>query len=727
MMLKYFIQRFDAWLSGRVACPDDSEETLVLKKVWWIFVASCFLFPGLEVLSAFVAGEYKVAMLSTAISLFCLALLVLFHFYRRNIEIFGLAFQLTIVAVTSLKTLLTGGLIYTAGVVYVGLIGPIQAIIFPNKVRAVLIYLLYVLSVIGGTMAQPYLWSNYEAPGAYFLATYITKFIFGTAFVFFSLYFFTNELKKMKAEEARRMKEMDDLKTKFYTDITHEFRTPLSIILGMADQLRLEPDKWLHDGTQMIKNNGRRLLSLVNQMLDLSKLDAGAMPVSLIQEDIVAYVRYLTESFHSLAERKQIDLSVTASADQIEMDFDPEKIQSILSNLLSNAIRYTPEHGRIRVTVATESNSPARFLRITVTDNGIGIPKKLHSRIFDRYFQVKNHDTSATEGTGLGLALTREIIRLLGGNISVESEEGHGATFIVRLPLTRRAPNGHIRLPQNHLDLPGHLARESAGSVGRLSAGPNRKLTLLMIEDNADVIQYLRALLEQEYHLEVARDGIEGWEKAIAQVPDLVLSDVMMPRMNGFELCYKLKQDIRTSHIPVVLLTARADIPARLEGLSKGADAYLAKPFDRHELFVQIQNLIVQRKTLQERFGALHGTLQLPESGDALPREDAFLQEVRQTLEKHLGEEDFGIAELCRALGMSRSQLYRKFHALTNTTVHHFIRDIRLKKAHELLQAGNMTVTEVAIETGFKNLSHFSRVFSAAFGRAPSELNGRMT
>lgn len=713
--------RFQALLYRLVFLPGDNDETVLLKKIWWIFVGACVVFPGIEVITALWVGETDVALLSGVFVSLNVLLLAIFHFYRKKIALFGLAFQLMIVAVTSIKTMLTGGLVYTAGVVYVGLIGPIQAVIFPDKKRAVFIFLLYIFAVLGGSLAQPYFRPDHPQPDAYFLLTYITKFIFGTFFVFFSLNYFTGQLRRMKAEEAKRMKAVDDLKTRFYTDITHEFRTPLSVILGMADQVRRNPDKWLEEGTDLIRSNGNRLLALVNQMLDLSKLEAKAMPVTLVQDDIVEYTRYLTESFHSVAEQKKLSLTFDSDLPQLYMDFDPEKIELILMNLLSNAVKFTQEGGCIVVTPAKRSGPDRDFFTLTVRDNGIGIPPHLTGRVFDRYFQVETHATPASAGTGLGLALTKEVIDLLGGRIELDSTLGAGSTFCISLPINQEAPKRRSAL-HRHLPESTGAVLETKGPNGHASLKNTSGLSVLVVEDNPDVVRYLQSVLEEEHRVEVAFDGISGWEKAAELIPDLIISDVMMPGMDGFALCGRLKNDLRTSHIPVILLTARADMPSKIEGLERGADAYIAKPFHREELSALIRNLIETRKKLQARFK----TLSLQDGGAAVfseqeAQEHEFLQEIRRTMERHLSEEDFGISELCRAMGMSRSQLYRKFQALTDHTVHHYIRDIRLNRAKEMLATTNMTVSEVALETGFRNLSHFSRVFSECFGAPPSE------
>ncbi len=517
------------------------------------------------------------------------------------------------------------------------------------------------------------------------------------------------------------MQEVDKFKTRFYTHITHEFRTPLTIILGMAEQIKNKPEEWQHEGLKMIKRNGRKLLNLTNQMLDLSKLEANAMPVNLIQDDVTFYLKYLVESFHSLAEAKNIRLLFSSIPQEIKMDFDQDKIQDILSNLLYNAIKFTPVGGTIEVLVSRENLPPGSTLILKVKDTGTGIPSVHLHKVFDRYFQAENNNEGLTEGTGLGLAITQELVKLLEGEITLDSSLGKGSTFTVTLPITNRAYNGQ-RLQSKVIAAASLPLEKSELSLHPQNGETNAKLVILVVEDNKDVIQYISSLLCVDYEIVVAGNGQEGFEKAVEIIPDLVISDVMMPMMDGFAFCEKLKSDLRTSHIPVILLTARADSESKMEGLKAGADVYLAKPFNREELFIRIEKLISLRKALQHRYQATISLQQRhdPVSSPILDKEDAFMQEVRQTLENHLSEEEFGIAELCRSLAMSRSQLYRKFAALTNTSVHRFIRKLRLVKAKELLLTTELNVSEVAYDTGFKNPSHFSRVYSEEFGVAPS-------
>jgi len=538
------------------------------------------------------------------------------------------------------------------------------------------------------------------------------------------------ELRRLLAQaEARRLRETDLARTRLYANITHEFRTPLTIILGMEEQVRKDPATWLDNGLQLIRRNGKQLLHLVNQMLDLAKLESGHLPLRLVDGDVVRYIHYLTEAFHSYADSKDIRLHFHSGSAVLHMDHDPEKLQTVLSNLLSNAIKFTPAGGDVYVDlrVSHQDVRPERpggqFIVVQVSDTGPGITPEHLPHIFNRYYQVDA--VQGGEGTGIGLALVKELVRLMGGDIRAESEPGKGARFSVWLPLARTLGKTTAETPPEQRTALGETVfAQPENAVHALPADLADRYTVLLVEDNPDVVVYLSSVLAAHYQVETARNGQEGIDKAFELVPDIVVSDVMMPGKDGFELCGELKTDERTSHIPVILLTARADQRSRIEGLSRGADVYLAKPFQQEELLVCIENLIELRRRLQVRFqqaGRYRQSLESsPQSLDGL-----FLQKLARTVEAQLGDETFGLPQLCKALHMSRSNLFRKVKALTGKSVSDFIRSLRLEKARELLETTEMNVTEVCYAVGFSSPNYFSRAFQEAFGKPPSALRKR--
>ncbi|MCB0639866.1 MAG: response regulator [Lewinella sp.] len=521
--------------------------------------------------------------------------------------------------------------------------------------------------------------------------------------------------KTLLVQQNEKLEELDRMKSHFFTNISHEFRTPLTIIEGAVYEIR-HTDGPVDKALDVIARNNRNLLQLVNQILDLRKLEAGKMKLDLVQGDVISYLNYVLESFQTLAASQQKTLHFVHHDAGIVMDFDPEKLLQIVSNLLSNAIKYTPEGKDIYVLVQRQSQGKDGLL-LTVKDSGIGIPKDKLPYVFDRFYQLDDWIYRREESTGIGLALTQELVKLMGGAITVQSEPGRGTSFIAQLPVTKQAPlqadnRPRQPLPARSADTP--LVEE----VITPSEGEDLPY-LLLIEDNPDVVQYTAALLKDHYRLAVAGDGEKGLRIALESVPDLIISDLKMPRKNGYEVCEVLKNDHRTSHIPIVLVSAQTDQDARNEGFRSGADAYLSKPFNREELFIRLKQLIELRRRLRQRYQSLAPLA--PSNDPVFQKEDAFIADLQATIDEHLDDENFGIPELCKAIGMSRSQLHLKIKALTNRSTSHYIRGYRLMRAREMFNTTELNVTEVAFEVGFRDAAYFSRSFSSEFGLSPRD------
>jgi len=539
-------------------------------------------------------------------------------------------------------------------------------------------------------------------------------------------------LQEKNQMEAEQLQELNDFKSRFFTNITHEFRTPLTVILGMSERVLSDGVTQSHPVTitqplNLIKRNGENLLRLINQILDLAKLESNTLKMNYIQGDILAFTRYITESLHSLANAQNLMLRVESDQAKIVMDYDPERFLQIIHNLLSNAIKFTPSGGKVvlraSIDLAGSTNRPS--LLLTVSDSGAGIPAEELPHLFDRFFQAKNQEHAKAGGTGIGLSLTRELVKAMGGEISVESTVGVGSTFLVKLPVTNSSVFEEKLMPIDGVtrNLP---VKRSLHSDGVTSSHPVTMQTVLLIEDNPDVVEYLSACLQgvgdhkgRPYQLDFAYNGQAGIEKALENVPDLIVSDVMMPVKDGFEVVETLKNDERTSHIPFILLTAKADVQSRLAGLRKGADAYLSKPFHQEELLVTIENLLELRRKLQSKYQLYALSPIVPEGVETADMEDGFLQKVREVIEANYPKEDFGLPQLCQKIGMSRSQLFRKMKALTDIAPSDLIRTHRLNKAKALLESG-ANVAEAAWEVGFKDPSYFSKLYQEEFGVAPS-------
>ena len=527
--------------------------------------------------------------------------------------------------------------------------------------------------------------------------------------------------------EAERYHEIDELKSRFFANISHEFRTPLTLILGPVGKMltKLKGGEWDQD-LNLMQRQAKRLLELVTQLLDLSKLEAGSMKVRVSRRNIIPLLKGLTLSFASMAERRQITLSFNSELEEIRVFVEKDALVKMLNNLLSNAFKFTQDGGdiqvRVRVNTASKLGSAGEIV-IDITDSGIGIPQDRLDNIFDRFYQVSSGETREREGTGIGLALTRELVELHKGAIEVSSEEGVGTTFRIRLPLgsghlskdeivetdegqTEEAPEDQISFDEDN--------RPSTSQVIEDDSQP----ILLIVEDNVDVRSYVRSYLDQSYQCFEAVDGEDGLDQALKLIPDLIISDVMMPKMDGVEFCRRIKSAESICHIPVILLTAKADLESKLEGLETGADGYLTKPFEAEELLVRIKNLIMQRELLRKQF---RQDINLVPAGLKLSSMDEqFLEKATGIIRDHFNDENFNVDLFAQQIFMSRQHLNRKLKALTGRSALDFVRSIRLKSAAQLLSKRQATVTEIAYEVGFSNPSHFTKSFQKEFGKTPS-------
>ncbi|MFB3041509.1 MAG: ATP-binding protein, partial [Candidatus Poribacteria bacterium] len=555
------------------------------------------------------------------------------------------------------------------------------------------------------------------------------------------------EQKNKIEEQAEKLREADKMKSRFFANISHEFRTPLTLILGPLEEriskARKKADK---EELSMMYRSAHRVLQLINQLLDLSRLESGKMKLNAGRGDFSAFLKGIVMSFASLAEQKKITLKIEipkietprhfkSAGEFSEVYFDPDKIEKIFYNLLSNAFKFTPAGGEIRVRVQVPGTLEVELpgtskvpgsLEVTIKDTGIGIPADRLPHIFNRFYQVDGSTTREHEGTGIGLALTKELVELHHGNIEVESKKGHGTTITVRLPIGKEYLNeeeivsdtSDIKQPATSIQQPASSIKEPATSIQQPASSSED--IILIVDDHPDVRKYIRKHLESEYQVIEAKDGSDGVAAATETIPDLVISDVMMPKMDGYQLCKALKTNEKTSHIPVILLTAKAGESDKLEGLEIGADDYLSKPFNSKELHARVHNLIEVRRQLRERFRR-EGLLQ-PREVEITSVEEAFLQKLMSVIEKNLAEEDFNPEALSNQLHMGLRQLQRKIRALTEQTPSDFIRTIRLQRAKQMLEQGAGTVSEIAYQVGFNDLSYFSKSFRKEFGRLPSEV-----
>ena len=570
-----------------------------------------------------------------------------------------------------------------------------------------------------------------------------------------------NQLKLEKVE-AEKMKELDHFKSRFFANISHEFRTPLTLILGQIDSMIARTvDEQNRNKLGMAFRNARQLLRLINQLLDLSKIEAGSMALKARRANLIPFLKNLVFSFESLAEQKQISLQFQTTHEDIEIYFEPEKLEKVFYNLLSNAFKFTAEGGKISVKVTKgetlnnekasrkdaetqrmrkdfslrnlrgfaplrDNNGSFSFVEISVKDTGIGIPANELARIFDRFYQVDGTQTRQHEGTGIGLALAKELVELHHGEITVTSEVGAGTEFVVKLPL------GALHLKSSEMieeAVPlvaesDYLTRPAEelfiSPIAPPATAPATATDIvLVLEDNADVRSYIREHLEEHYKIIEATNGEEGLAKAQETIPDLIITDVMMPKMDGFEFSRRLRHDEKTSHIPIIMLTAKASLESKIEGLETGVDDYLTKPFSPKELLARVRNLITLRRQLRERFS--RATIIKPSEVSAVSVDQAFLQRVLSAIEANFGEEEFGVENIADEVHMSVSQLNRKLNGLINQPAGQLLRSMRLQRAADLLQQNAGTVAEIAYQVGFGSQAHFTTMFQKQFGCTPKE------
>jgi len=553
--------------------------------------------------------------------------------------------------------------------------------------------------------------------------------------VFFVLLYFTRRYElnrqnlkyglELKRVETEKYQEIDRMKSRFFANISHEFRTPLTLILGPAEKiLSKSSDKDITKEASFIKRNSKRLLQLVNQLLDLSKLDSGKLKLETSLGNIVTFVKGAALSFESLSESKDIMLKIKSSSDLIEVYFDREKMMKIMSNLLSNAFKFTPERGKVFIIINEKSDDT---VEIKIRNTGIGIEKGELPKLFDRFYQVDSTHTKEHEGTGIGLSLTKELVELHHGRITVESEVGKWTEFIVNLPFGREhlkedeiiTPDETIDQKETHVWVEEYYDSEVNDKTDVVE--DESKTVVLIIEDNYDMREYIKESLKDSYVIEEAVNGEQGVRFAEKTIPDLIISDLMMPKIDGNELTRILKNDERTSHIPIIILTAKSGQENKIEGLETGADDYLTKPFDLKELRVRVENLIKIRKKLQEKFSK--GDFLYKPSGEKIKSiDEKFLAKVVKVIEDHLSEEEFSIEECGSEVGMSRTHLYKKIKALVGKSPSQYVRSVRLNYARRMVEEGKGNISEIAYSVGFSSPAYFSRCFKEEFGYPPSKL-----
>lgn len=525
-------------------------------------------------------------------------------------------------------------------------------------------------------------------------------------------------LEKLRIEDVQ---ESNLMKLRFFTNISHEFRTPLTLIKAPIDKL-INSDMDLNKKErkyhyELISNSTQKMLSMVNQLMDYRKLEAGSLVLEPSVGDLVAFCRSVWENYSYVANQRKIEYLFTTQIESFHLAFDKDKFDKVLSNLLSNAFKNTSDLGRIEVVLKQEKLQQEEEMNniiISVQDSGIGITEKDLPYIFDRFYMVANKNTEGKQGTGIGLTLAKELVELHGGKIEVHSQINEGSTFVISLPIIA----DQVFQPTSEIsnDEEFDSADESNNSLSKVLVSKNKN-SVLVVEDDKELATFIEHELTEFYKVIIASNGEEGFNKVMSEKPDLVLSDVMMPVMDGIELCKKLKSDTHTSHIPVVLLTARYSQEKELEGFESGADAYVLKPFNLKILLSRISNLLTIRKELFEKFEK--GTSLFFDNDGIESRDQKLIQDIIDLIVENITNDKINANFIADKIHMSRSLVYVKIEALTGQTVNEFIRNIRLKKSIYLLKSTELTITEIAFAVGFSSQSYFSRSFAKQFGCSP--------
>ncbi len=539
-----------------------------------------------------------------------------------------------------------------------------------------------------------------------------------------------NEL-KMQEFEAHHLREIESMKSRFFANLSHEFRTPLTLIKGPLEQLisgRIKDN--LSDYYKMLLRNTEKLQNLIDQLLELSQLEAETIPLNKQAHDLVNLLKSLTYNFKPLAEERLITLSFNSSVENLTLMIDRDKLEKIINNLLSNAFKFTPSGGKISVDLLQDESSNNNDALVKVSDTGAGIPKEYQSKLFDRFFKVEDELRRSQTGSGIGLALVKELADLHKWEISVESTEGVQTIFTLKIPIEKEIEDVEKQKLNSHLDsdilienvnaISNDVDQETEAEEVKTQ---EEKAVILFVEDSSDVRSYLQDLLKADFNVLLAESAEDAIEIILKNSPDLIISDLMMPGMDGIEFCNKIKTDWQTSHIPFILLTAKVTDESKIQGLETGADDYLTKPFNYEELFVRIKNLIEQRKRLREKFSKEINIQPALFTSNKLDSE--FLQKVIMIAEKNISNENFDTEFLAKEMFVSRRQLHRKLQAITDQGPGEFIRSFRLKRAAQLLLENKLSVTQVALEVGFESPGHFTRAFKKYFNILPSDFNNQ--
>lgn len=702
------------WFARLVFLKNDSTEPGLRRKFFLVTNLVSIFFISLVTLLAYSLHLKHLADLVLLLLVFTLVQTILLIIIRKWSKWFIYAvFSLYIILIFYIIIRL-GGIANSAGLLMAAYFFLLIAQWMGDTRLLMFVGVLYVIGVLAAGISFPYLKIDEALAGWKNNLFFAINFGWIGLTIALALYSTIVKGENAAKNRAEQLQELDILKSKLYSNLAHEFRTPLTIIKANAEEIGEHFEGPVAKRAGSIVQNSEKILFLINQMLNLSKVEEEGIPVRYVQSDLVAFLNSIVDSFLDYASKRKIGLHYEPGFADLIMDMDTEKLEESISNLLSNAIKYTPEGGDVFISIQHQNSEQP--VQITIRDTGIGIPENELDKIFIRYYRVEDKRFPYQEGTGIGLTLVNEYLKMMKGSIQVHSVPGEGSEFIVSLPYTRSAEVKDTIQIKGTYTLMDAIQDSHPGIIINISKYPR----LLIIEDNQELIEYLSELLQSEYQIITARNGAHGVELAKIHIPDIILSDVMMPGKDGYQVCKELKNDFQTDHIPIILLTARADYDSRITGLECGADAYLTKPFDKKELMVCLHNLFVQREKLRLKYQS--GLYEKIPENVAGGTGTKFLNKVIKILEGNYRDEKFRIEDLYMQLGISRVQLHRKLTALTGQSTSNFIRGYRLFKASKLLVETDRNVSEIAYEVGYADPNYFSRVFTFEHGITPTDL-----
>ncbi|WP_282122438.1 response regulator [Algibacter mikhailovii] len=691
--------------------------------IWGIlYFANGLYIPG--------AIPFSYAILSL-ISYFHFTIVKKYKFFRNSqlflILILPFALQITL-----------GGYIQSSAVILWGFIAPVGALVFFKTKQTIYWFVSYLSLVVIAFLINDSLpqYFNWDLSDKFINAIFVLNIVAVSSLIYAVQYHYVNKQTELKnaikekneslAKQTEKLKENDKLKSQFFANISHEFRTPLTLILGLLNKQKNNlASEDLKEDAETMARNANRLLELINQLLDLSKLEAGELQLALVKANIIPTIKNTVLLYDSLGHEKNVTIVFNGNPidtfkkhKPIVAYFDEEKLQKIMSNLISNAIKFSSNNSVITVDVKNKNET----LKITVSNTGEEIPASKLPFIFNRFYQVDGESTRESEGTGIGLSLVKELVELHYGQVLVTSAHGK-TTFSISIPLNESYfSNDTIStMSNNDVDykvIPSAEIKKSNTAVDDAQTTENQ-LEILVVEDHTDIRNYILDILKTNYKVSLAVNGVDGYEKANKNIPDLIISDVMMPKMNGYELCSKLKSNENTNHIPVIMLTAKASQDNKIEGLETGADDYLTKPFDEKELQVRIKNLIAIREKLQKKYR--QESYITSTKTEVTSVQQQFLKKLKTIVEDNIDNDQFNVEDLGDKMSMSRSQIHRKLKALTNQSATQFIRNYRLYRAAELLKLDSGNITEIAYQVGFSSQTYFSKCFQELFNMSPTE------